>query len=209
VKLKVYEIGKQVLFGSTFLMVVVVGMTGLIGIGADREYVAVAGWFVIGAVGFWLPVASMALLAMALNEPRGNGSETGIDALRLGDWLVIFFSAVVVGFTTFQNWSALLRIGNGTHTNLNRETVFAVALMSMASSAAVCVYFRLPWVKYLFLAIATLLFMKSELWLEFPGFSQNLLAESFMVGYKSFPTLLALASFGYLHRRFGELPKNR
>lgn len=149
-KLKVYEIGKRVLFGSSFLMVVVVGITGLIGIGADREYVAVAGWYVAGAVGFWLPVASMALLAMALNEPRGNGSETVIDALRLGDWLVIFFSVLVAGFTTYQNWFALSWIGNGIHPNLVLETVFAVALLSIASSAALCVYFRLPWAKYFF-----------------------------------------------------------
>lgn len=131
-------------------MVVVVGIIGLIGIGANHGYVAAAGWYVAGAVGFWLPVASIAILAMALYEPRGNGSKADIDALRLGDWLVILFSVSVAGFTIFHNWFALSWIVNGIHPNLLRETLFAVALTSIASFAALYMCFRLPWAKYFF-----------------------------------------------------------
>lgn len=209
VKSKTHEYAKSVLVSSTLLLVVVLGVIGLIGIGNDTSYSAVAGWYVAGAIGFWLPVASLAILVMALNGALGNGSNANIGALRPGEWLVIFFSVVVAGLTIFFDWFVLSWIVNGIHPNLVRQTVASVALVSTASSAALCVYFRLPWAKYIFLALATLLLLRSDLWLQFPGFSQSILAGSSMVGYKSFPALLALASFGYLHRRFGELSKNR
>ncbi len=207
-KSKTFEYAKLVLISATLLLVVVLGVIGLIGIGNDSSYSAVAGWYVAGAIGFWLSVASISIRVMALNGTRENESNANIGALRLSDWLVIFFSAVVAGLTIFFDWFVLSWIVNGIHPNLVRQTVASVALVSTASSAALCVYFRLPWAKYIFLALATLLLLRSELWLQFPGFSQSVLAGSFMVGYKSFPTLLALASFGYLHRRFGELSKN-
>jgi hypothetical protein len=207
VKSKTFETAKVVLYGSSFLMVAVLGITGLMGIGADRESAAGAVWLVAGAVGFWLPVASIALLTMAFSEPKENRSTIDIAALRMGDWVVISFSVLVAVFTIFQNWFVLSWIANGIHPNLVRETVYAVAAMSIASSAALCVYFRFSWAKNIFLILAALLFLKSEVWSQFAAFTENILVGSFMVGYKISPTLLALGSFGYLHRRLRKFPK--
>lgn len=208
-KSKAFEIAKAILYGSSFLMIAVVGITRVIAIGADREYAAGAVWLVAGVVGFWLPFASIALLTMAFNEPKANGATSDIFALRIGDWLVISFSVLVAAFTTFQNWFALSWIANGIHPNLVLETAFAVALLFIASSVGFCVYFRFPWAKNMLLILAALLFLKSDLWLQFAVFTENILVGSFMVGYKIFPTLLALAGFVYLHRRPWGLSKIR
>ena len=90
---------------------------------------------------------------------------------------------------------------SGTYPNLTLEIASAVALLLIASGSSICVYFRVPWAKYCLLILSVLLLLKSELWSQFARFPENILVGSFMVGYKAFPTTLALVSFVYLHRR--------
>ena len=196
-----YDGAKWVLKGASLLLVVVVGITFLGGIGKNSDYWVAAPWVFMMAFGFWISIASIALLTMAFSVPKGQKLPSSLNSARRGEWLISSYLLALGGLTTTNGWYYISKIPGGIAPSLVKPTVLIVAEIVLAVFGAWCVFFRYSWAKYVCLALAVLLFLRSEVWLKFSQFSTSMFGLWFQVGINSFSTLLVLACFVYLHRK--------